>query len=105
LEHIYPNFDQIIEKSLEFSGNLILFLPRNTSIEEIVNRLLPFHDQLTYQPDKLRSNELVLEIEELQYGNYCKGLIVSTGKLAKVYPHEITALFISQFCHEFTSSA
>lgn len=59
---------------------------------------------MTHQVDKPKVNELVLEIEELQYGNYCKGLLVSTGKLAKIYPNEISNLFISQFCHDFSGS-
>jgi hypothetical protein len=46
LEHIYPQFEEIIRKSLEFSGNLMLFLPRNTSIEELITRLLPFQKNL-----------------------------------------------------------
>jgi len=43
LNHIFPDIDKIIQKSLEYSGNLMLFLPKNTSIKEIVDRLLPYH--------------------------------------------------------------
>ena len=43
LDNIYPDFGEIMKKSLEFSKNLILFLPRNTSIDDLINRLLPFH--------------------------------------------------------------
>jgi len=46
LNHIFPDFDKIIEKSLEFSPNLMLFLPKNTSVEEIITRLLPYHEKL-----------------------------------------------------------
>lgn len=47
LDHIYPDFEDIIEKSLEYSKNLILFLPKNTSVDELVERLKPYHDKLT----------------------------------------------------------
>lgn len=43
LDHIYPDFDKIILKSLEFSPNLMLFLPKNTSINNLLERLLKYH--------------------------------------------------------------
>jgi hypothetical protein len=83
----------------------MLFLPRNTSIEELITRLLPFHDRLTdSSPEKPKTNELVLEVEELMYGNYSKGLLVSTGKLAKVYANDVSNLFVSRFCYEMSSA-
>jgi RNA cap guanine-N2 methyltransferase len=45
LDHIFPDFSEIIAKSLEFSRNLMLFLPKNTSINELIERLLPFTKQ------------------------------------------------------------
>lgn len=39
ISYIYPDFDSLMQKSLEFSNNLILFLPRNTSVDEIIDRL------------------------------------------------------------------
>jgi 23S rRNA G2445 N2-methylase RlmL len=33
LEYLYPNFTEVVRKALEFSRNLIFFLPKNTSIE------------------------------------------------------------------------
>ena len=83
----------------------MLFLPRNTSIEELINRLLPFHDRLTHStPERPKKNELVIEVEELMYGNYSKGLLVSTGKLAKVYANDISNQFISRYCYEMSSA-
>lgn len=49
LDYLYPNFEDIIRKSLEFSGNLMLFLPKNTSVDEIINRLLPFYKSFITQ--------------------------------------------------------
>ena len=57
LDNIYPDFDKIIGKSLEFSKNILLFLPRNTSITDLVNRLLEF-PALSDGKD-----ELVIDIE------------------------------------------
>ena len=83
----------------------MLFLPRNTSIEELITRLLPFYDRLTdSSPERPKTNELVLEVEELMYGNYSKGLLVSTGKLAKVYANDVSNLFVSRFCYEMSSA-
>lgn len=42
LDHVFPDFDQLLKKALEFSSNLILFLPRNTSIDDLIERLSAF---------------------------------------------------------------
>ena len=71
----------------------MLFLPKNTSIDQLIEYLLPFHEKLTAQdPGNFgfkRGNQLILEIEELFYGNQPKAILVSTGKLAKVSPIDI----------------
>ena len=46
LEHIFPDFDAIIEKAVNYSSNLMLFLPRNTSISDLIARLLPHQSKL-----------------------------------------------------------
>jgi len=46
LEHIFPEFDLVIEKALQYSSNLMLFLPRNTSITDLVKRLSRFSKEL-----------------------------------------------------------
>lgn len=46
LEHIYPDFDQVMEKALNYTPNLMIFLPRNTSISDLIKRLLPFQSKL-----------------------------------------------------------
>lgn len=88
-----------MQKSLEFSGNLMLFLPKNTSVKEIVTRLLPYHESLiedqNNKPINLhKQNELVIEIEQLVFGNSCKALLVCTGSLAKVCPTEVAGSFV-----------
>ena len=39
LEHIFPDFDCIVDKASDYSPNLMIFLPRNTSVKDIVARL------------------------------------------------------------------
>ena len=46
LEHIFPAFSKILEKATQFSSNLLIFLPRNTSIADLIDHLRPFHKQL-----------------------------------------------------------
>jgi hypothetical protein len=46
LEHVFPDFDSIIEKATQYSENLMLFLPRNTSISDLVARLSKFAHKL-----------------------------------------------------------
>jgi len=46
LEHIFPDFDHIVDKASDFSPNLMLFLPRNTSIDDLVKRLAKFQNKL-----------------------------------------------------------
>ena len=103
LDHIYPDFDKIISHSLKFSGNLMLFLPKNTSVTEIVDRLVSHHHLLTDQKSSecIKDHQLVLEIEQLTYGNSCKALLVCTGSLAKVTSSELAQHFVSQCCNQY----
>jgi hypothetical protein len=71
----------------------MLFLPRNTSVEEIIDRCLFYSDAFTDHPDML-----AIELEQLYYGDSCKVLLVSTGQLAKIQPSEVVSAFIDQFC-------
>ena len=62
LTYLYPDFKKIIRKALEFSRNLIIFLPKNTSVDELIDYLIVFGADLSNDPDN-RKHELVLEIE------------------------------------------
>jgi len=46
LEHIFPDFDSIIDKATEYSSNLMLYLPKNTSITDLLERLCKFQNKL-----------------------------------------------------------
>ena len=108
LDHLYPDFDSIMKKSLELSQNQIWFLPKNTSIDEIIDKVLPYHAQLLVPtrsenctPNMQKKQELSLEIEQLNFGNACKVLLVCTGSLCRISPVELSQLFISKFCNHY----
>jgi hypothetical protein len=61
LDLLYPDFKEVLKKTLEFSNNIIVFLPKNTSINDIIDYFAPFSNELI--SDENRKNELVLEIE------------------------------------------
>jgi hypothetical protein len=39
LHNLHPDFDTVLKKALSYSSNLAIYLPRNTSISELVVRL------------------------------------------------------------------
>jgi hypothetical protein len=64
LEYLYPDFKETVKNALRFSRNLIFFLPKNTSIKEIIDTLLPYAPEFNNEdPDNSERDELVIEIE------------------------------------------
>jgi len=78
IDHIYPEFEKIVEKAIEFSGNIMLFLPKNTSTDEIIERLMPYYKSFIFNKQQhevgkestdedmdrmIKKNEFVIEIE------------------------------------------
>ena len=78
VKYLHPEFNKVIKKALEFSRNIIMFLPRNTSIEELVEYLVPYAAEFSEDPEN-RKNELILEVEQIVYGTSCKGVHIYTG--------------------------
>jgi RNA cap guanine-N2 methyltransferase len=97
LEYLYPNFTEVVKKALEFSRNLIFFLPKNTSIEQIVDSLVPFAQSFVDDPET-KKNQLVIEIEQIVYGTSCKGIHIYTGDVASVDPKEMVEYFYEKYC-------
>jgi hypothetical protein len=62
LEYLHPNFDETVRAALKFSGNLIFFLPKNTSVKELLDSVVPHAKEFNEDPDS-RKNELIIEIE------------------------------------------
>ena len=62
LEHIFPDFDCIIEKATEYSPNLMLFLPRNTCIEDLVGRLSKFQNKLLGQKRRQQLDDVLASL-------------------------------------------
>ncbi len=61
-EYLFPDFKQVIKKTLEFSNNMIAFLPKNTSIDDIIDCFATYANEFNEDPEN-RKNELILEIE------------------------------------------
>ena len=98
VRYLHPDFNLVIKKALEFSRNMIIFLPRNTSVEELIDYLIPYSAELSDDPDN-RKNELVLEIEQIVYGTSCKGVHIYTGQMAGVDHREVVEYFYQNYCH------
>ena len=78
----------------------MLFLPKNTSISNLVERLLKYHKHFMVDESCgifQRKNELLIEIEQLVYGNQCKVLLISLGNLVKITGHELQKSFVQNF--------
>ena len=73
-------------KSLEFSSNIIVFLPRNTCIRELTEILTVYQAKLCRH-----EKEFVFEVEKICYNDYVKCLVVYTGVFAKVNTNEIAS--------------
>ena len=57
LEHIFPDFDEILKSAFGVSPNVMLFLPRNTSIPDLIKRIKWFGKNVCGR------DELLVEIE------------------------------------------
>jgi hypothetical protein len=51
LSYLYPEFSKVVSKALEFSRNLIFFLPKNTSVDQIIDALIPFSSAFIDDPE------------------------------------------------------
>ncbi len=93
LDNIYPDFDQLLSKALAFSSNLILFLPKNTSIHDLITRLSKEHKRLKAKDREDNTEEMIIEIEKVMLGPSCKAIVVYTGDLAKISTNDLTTAF------------
>jgi 23S rRNA G2445 N2-methylase RlmL len=41
LRYLYPDFNLVLKKALEFSRDLVIFLPKNIQVEELIEYLIP----------------------------------------------------------------
>lgn len=86
-EYMHPNFNDTLTKSLEYSNNLILYIPRNTDVKEICSVLSVYAQKLNNQG---RKNEIVFEIERLGHQHAATSvLIIYTNELANIENYEI----------------
>lgn len=86
-EYMHPNFNDTLTKSLEFSPNLILYIPRNTDVKEICSVLSVYAGKIS---DAKRTREVVFEIERLGHQPGATSVLaVYTSELSKIQNHEI----------------
>ncbi len=85
----------------------MLFLPRNTSIKDLVNRLCKHHKILLAKSrlfdlgkfnQSVETSELSIEVEKIMVGQNCKALVVYTGDLVKITSKNVCKAFIDRFC-------
>lgn len=80
VDYCFPPLKECL-KQLKLTTNLILYLPKNTDIKELVQLLSKMYAK--YQ------KEVHIEIEEVIYKNKIKNLIVYTEGLARISSNEI----------------
>jgi len=51
LDYLFPAFKEVVQKALEFSRNLVFFLPKNTSVDELIDYLIPFAAEFSEDPN------------------------------------------------------
>jgi hypothetical protein len=86
-DYMHPHINDILSKSLEFSRNLILYIPRNTDVQEICTVLSAYSDKISTPGEE---NELVFEIERLGHHQSATSVLaVYTGELAQIPRAEI----------------
>lgn len=101
LSYLYPDFESTIRNALKFSRNLILFLPKNTSIQELIDALIPFAAEFNDDTEGEGRDELKLEVEQIIYGESCKGIHVYTGEMAQVDNRELVEHFYTRYCNQY----
>ncbi len=80
-----------------------MFLPKNISIEELVDYLIPYASDFSEDPDT-RQHEIIIEIEQIVYGTSCKGVHIYTGQMAQVDHREVVEYFYQKYCQPFTGA-
>ena len=107
LEHVFPEFDRIIDKATQYSPNLLIYLPKNTSIADLTRRLCRFQNrligerrlaELENQSIDTNVGELSIEIEQLIVRGACRAIVVYTGDLARIKPKHVAQCFINTKC-------
>jgi hypothetical protein len=72
---VTPDIEKILKKSLNFSKNLILYLPRNTDLDELAN-LLNLYDKETIESF---SNTILFDVKYLNSASKIKAILVLYG--------------------------
>lgn len=89
--YMTPPIREIMKTTIKLSKNIMLFLPKNTNIDEIFQEI----GVLSQQIHKGRK-EFCVEVLEYKFGNRSKAILVCTGKSADITYREIAENFIKK---------
>ena len=85
LEHLYPPVELLLTQVAKFTRNMVLFLPKNTSIPNLIKHL----SELV----RNEKNELIIEIETAYYNKKSKGIFVYLFDCASIEQKEVVDYF------------
>ena len=80
-EWVYPDIEKILETSLNISDNIILFLPKNIEIEELMILIFQTFEKLKISKGKEFDSTLFCDIQVLISANKTKALLILIGDL------------------------
>ncbi len=83
LDMIKPNFREVVRKAISLADNVVLFLPRNTNVQQLTNILTSYESIFASNEHK----ETVVTVEALIYGGRnLRAIIVYIGPMFQVNP-------------------
>ncbi len=80
VDNTFPPFRDILKTSLKLSKNLILYLPKNTDIRELLTIITKMYSD---------QKEVYLEIEQIIIKQKVKVLVIYTEALARITANDI----------------
>ena len=92
-EWVYPDIEKIIDTSLSISENLILYLPRNIEIEELLTILFQCYEKIRIETGKDFDKTIFCDIHVLNSANKTKALLIFIGQAFNtvIYPKFLRA--------------
>jgi hypothetical protein len=80
-EWVYPNIEKILDTSFNLSENIILYLPRNIEIEELITLIFQSYERIRLKNGKDFDTTLFCDIHILNSANKTKALLVLVGEM------------------------
>jgi len=80
-EWVYPDIEKILDTSFNLSENIILYLPRNIEIQELISLIFQSYERLKFKKGKEFDRTLFCDIHILNSANKTKALLVLIGDM------------------------